>query len=170
MAPEVKTPHSSPGRAAIVAEARSWIGTPYRHQGSLKGEAADCLGFVRGVWRAFYGAEPEPMPAYSPDWAEGGRRETLFEAASRHLRELDSAAAGPGDVLLFRWRVRLPMKHCAILVEPGRIVHAYDAAGAVVETALAFHWHKMVAAAFAFPGVDAGSPKRLAEPERGVFG
>ena len=28
-----------------------WIGTPYRHQASLKGVGCDCLGLVRGVWR-----------------------------------------------------------------------------------------------------------------------
>ncbi|HXO72313.1 MAG TPA: peptidase P60, partial [Bradyrhizobium sp.] len=37
--------------AAIVAEARSWIGTRYCHQASLKGVGCDCLGLVRGVWR-----------------------------------------------------------------------------------------------------------------------
>ena len=45
--------------AAIVAEARSWIGTPYRHQTSVKGIGCDCLGLVRGVWRACLGREPE---------------------------------------------------------------------------------------------------------------
>ena len=38
-------------RAAIVAEARAWIGTPYRHQASLKGIGCDCLGLLRGIWR-----------------------------------------------------------------------------------------------------------------------
>ena len=54
----------------VVAEARSWIGTPYQHQASLKGVGCDCLGLVRGVWRALYGEEPEHVPAYSRDWAE----------------------------------------------------------------------------------------------------
>ena len=49
-------------RVAIVAEARSWIGTHYRHQQSLKGVGCDCLGLLRGVWRAVYGQEPEPTP------------------------------------------------------------------------------------------------------------
>ena len=57
-------------RADIVAEARAWIGTPYRHQASLKGVGCDCLGLVRGVWRAVIGDEPERAPAYSRDWAE----------------------------------------------------------------------------------------------------
>jgi NlpC/P60 family putative phage cell wall peptidase len=40
----------------ILEEARSWIGTPYQHQASLKGVGCDCIGLVRGVWRAVYGA------------------------------------------------------------------------------------------------------------------
>jgi hypothetical protein len=45
-------PHEGEGearRALIVAAARGWLGTPYRHQASVKGEGADCLGLVRGV-------------------------------------------------------------------------------------------------------------------------
>ena len=61
----------------IVAFARGWIGTPYCHQASLKGVGCDCLGLVRGVWRETLGAEPEGVPAYTPDWAEAGRAETL---------------------------------------------------------------------------------------------
>ena len=43
--------------AAVVAAARSWLGTPYRHQASLKGAGADCLGVVRGVWRELVGPD-----------------------------------------------------------------------------------------------------------------
>ena len=46
--------------------ARGWIGTPYRHQASLKGVGCDCLGLVRGVWREVMGEEPEAPPAYRP--------------------------------------------------------------------------------------------------------
>jgi NlpC/P60 family putative phage cell wall peptidase len=42
-------------RAAIVAEARTWIGTLYHHQASVKGIGCDCLGLVREVWRALIG-------------------------------------------------------------------------------------------------------------------
>ncbi len=60
-------------RDDIISETLSWLGTPYRHQASLKGVGCDCLGLVRGVWRALVGPEPEPTPAYSPDWARPGR-------------------------------------------------------------------------------------------------
>ena len=45
-------------RQAIVSEARGWIGTPYQHQASLIDVGTDCLGLVRGVWRAVIGPEP----------------------------------------------------------------------------------------------------------------
>jgi NlpC/P60 family putative phage cell wall peptidase len=62
----------------IVAEARSWIGTPYHHQASLKGVGCDCIGLVRGIWRAAIGPEPEAMPAYSRDWGEAAGAESLL--------------------------------------------------------------------------------------------
>ena len=48
-------------RRRVVAIARDWIGTPYRNQASMKGAGADCLGLIRGVWRALYGQEPQAL-------------------------------------------------------------------------------------------------------------
>ena len=108
-----------PTRTRIIAEARAWIGTPYRHQGSLRSVGCDCLGLVRGVWRALNGSEPEATPAYTPDWAEASGAESLAEAARRHLVELeDPRAFAPGDVLLFRYSNRYPAKHAAIATAP----------------------------------------------------
>jgi NlpC/P60 family putative phage cell wall peptidase len=134
----------------IIVEARSWIGTPYRHQASLKGVGCDCLGLLRGVWRAVSGDEPEITPAYGPDWAEATGEERLAAAARRHLIEVIPAAAQPGDVLLFRWRPHLPAKHAAILTASDRMIHAYDGAS-VAEVSFAPFWRRRVAFAFRFP-------------------
>jgi NlpC/P60 family putative phage cell wall peptidase len=142
-------------RQAVIAEARSWIGTPYRHQGALKGVGCDCLGLVRGVWSAVYGYEPESPPSYSSDWAEASKEETLLAAARRHLTEVPLDAMAPGDVILFRWRPHLPSKHLGILVAPDRMVHAYDAAGKVAEGNLAAAWRRKISAVFAFPPIEA---------------
>ncbi|MTW15177.1 peptidase P60 [Rhodoplanes serenus] len=139
-------------RATIVAEARSWIGTPYRHQASVKGVGCDCLGLVRGVWRALHGDEPEPLPAYTPDWAEATGRDTLLAAAGRHLITIAPDTARPGDVLLFRWRAGLPAKHAAIVTAPDLMVHAHDGAR-VAEVVIAPWWRRRIAGTFAFPDV-----------------
>lgn len=140
-------------RSAILSEARSWIGTPYLHRASLKGHGADCLGLVRGVWRALVGPEPETLPPYAPDWAEAGRRETLAETARRCLVAVPVEDARPGDVLLFRFRAHLPAKHAAILSEDGHMIHAYDGAS-VCESHLSPWWRRRLAFAFGFPGVE----------------
>ena len=140
-------------RSLIVAEARDWIGTPYRHQASLKGVGCDCLGLVRGVWLGVIGAEPERAPAYAPDWAEAGGVEALADAAARHLVAIERDAFGDGDVLLFRWRAGLPAKHAAIVTAADKIVHAHDGA-AVAEVALAPWWRRRIAYAFRFPGIE----------------
>jgi len=139
-------------RSFIVAQARGWIGTPYRHQASLKGVGCDCLGLVRGVWRSVIGAEPEAAPPYAPDWAEAVGGELLAAAAARHLIAVDRDAFQEGDVLLFRWRRHLPAKHAAIVTALDKIVHAHDGA-AVAEVALAPWWRRRIAYAFRFPGL-----------------
>jgi NlpC/P60 family putative phage cell wall peptidase len=139
-------------RAAIVTEARSWIGTRYRHQGSLKGVGCDCLGLVRGVWRNCIGDEPEAPPPYAPDWAEAHGEETLAQAALRHLVTIESDHIGAGDVLLFRWREGYVAKHVAIASGEGSMIHAHDGA-AVCEVAFTPWWRRHLAHAFRFPGV-----------------
>lgn len=140
------------GRDAIVAEARSWIGTRYRHQASVKGVGCDCLGLVRGVWRACLGEEPEAPPPYAPDWAEAGGDETLAAAALRHLVPVPCDAFDKADVLLFRWRDGCVAKHAAIASSVTTMIHAHDG-GAVCEVAITPWWRRRLAYAFTFPGV-----------------
>ncbi len=140
-------------RSQIVVEARTWLGTPYRHQASLKGVGCDCLGLVRGVWRAFYGEEPERTPPYARDWAEVADNEPLAEAGFRHLVRLEANAFAPGDILLFRWRTGLVAKHAAIVSSPDTMIHAHDGA-AVAEVAIAPWWRRRIAFAFRFPGIE----------------
>ena len=144
-------------RAAVVAAARRWLGTPYRHQASVRGEGADCLGLVRGVWRELVGFEPELLPAYRPDWAEVGGEEALLAAARRWLAEIPVSAARAGDVVLFRMAPGCPAKHCAILsdtagAEP-RMIPAYWGR-MVVESWMGVWWRRRLVAAFAWPGME----------------
>jgi NlpC/P60 family putative phage cell wall peptidase len=139
----------SGARERVVTAARGWIGTPYRHQASLRGVGCDCLGLLVGVWREIGGTCPA-VPAYTPDWAEASGRETLAEGLASVLRALAPQDARAGDVVLFRWRAHLPAKHAGILVAPGRMVHAQERA-AVAEVPLGGWWRRRMAFAFRFP-------------------
>lgn len=137
-------------RDAALAEAERWIGTPYRHQGSMRGVGCDCLGLVRGIWRALYGTEPEMGGAYAPDWAEATGEDRLFDAACRYMIRIEAGVAEAGDAVLFRWRPHLPAKHIAILSGDGWIIHAYQR-HAVARSPLVAGWKKRIAGYFAFP-------------------
>lgn len=139
-------------RPVIVAEARRWIGTPYMHQASLINAGCDCLGLVRGVWRALIGPEPESAGAYTPDWAEATGGELLLRAGRRHFQEIGRGDWQAGDVLLFRWRGNLPAKHMGIATSAATMVHAHDGA-CVCEITIGSFWRKQLVHAFAFPGV-----------------
>ena len=135
---------------AVLDEAMQWVGTPYRHQGSRKGVACDCLGLILGVWRAVYGEEPEQPGHYAADWAEASGRESFLEAARRNCVEKDPIRVLPGDLILFRWRDHLPAKHAGIYAGGDRFVHAYQGS-AVTVSALVPQWRRRIAAVFAFP-------------------
>ena len=133
----------------VIAEARSWMGTPYRHQASLMGVGSDCLGLVRGVWRGIYGAEPEALKPYSADWAEAGGADALLEAARRNFIQKPIFDLADGDVILFRWKPSHAAKHLGILVSEHSFIHAYEGHSVMI-SALVPQWRSRIAAVFSF--------------------
>ncbi|RKQ95256.1 NlpC/P60 family protein [Maricaulis maris] len=148
-------------RALALAEARRWIGTPYHHRASCRGAGCDCLGLLRGIWRALNGAEPQAVPAYERDLSDGSWDGALLAAARRHFCEIDKQAVRPGDVLLFAVEPGGAARHCAVLSQRGRIIHAYWHRS-VVETALTPWWRRRLVAAFAFPDLPDTEPSEEA--------
>lgn len=139
-------------RMDIVLCARSWLGTPYRHQASSKGIGTDCLGLIRGVWRECLGEEPVRAPSYSADWSEATQQEELWRAAKAYLNEVHRDAM-VGDVVLFRMRDGMVAKHLGIVASVGQattFIHAYQGHG-VVESHLSTPWRRRVVSLFEFP-------------------
>jgi NlpC/P60 family putative phage cell wall peptidase len=136
-------------RDRIVAAARRWIGTPYRHQAEILGAGCDCLGLVRGVWRELYGSEPMRVPNYRADWRDGRHAGELLEAAEALLVHAPGDVMA-GQVILFRLgRTSVP-KHCGVAVSPDRFVHAQEGLG-VIEVNLTDGWRRRLAGTFEFP-------------------
>jgi NlpC/P60 family putative phage cell wall peptidase len=138
-------------RRQALTEARKWIGTPYHHQASRIGAGCDCLGLVRGVWRALYGREPQIIPPYAPAAETSDNR--LREALGRWLIEISKEDARPGDVLLFRWKTGAPSRHCGVQSDGCQFIHAYWQR-AVCETSLTPWWQRRISAAYSFPESD----------------
>ncbi len=138
-------------RDEIMRAARSWIGTPYRHQAATLGAGCDCLGLLRGVWRSLYGSEPEALPNYRPDWRDDRHAGALLAAAERLLIPADGGLRD-GQVVLFRLGRQPAPKHCGIVGAGGRFVHAQEGLG-VIEGNLTEGWQRRIAGLFDFPGV-----------------
>jgi NlpC/P60 family putative phage cell wall peptidase len=138
-------------RNDIIAEAASWIGTPYHHQASLKGVGCDCLGLVRGIYRGLYGPEPARVPPYAQH-NEVGQAERLIAGIKSHLAPVPPPGA-PGDVVVFRRRPGFPARHCGVLIAPRRFVHAVSGQSVSAAT-LSPWWARRLAACFSFPQVE----------------
>ena len=136
--------------ALVIAAARSWCGTPYHDQASLKGVGCDCLGLARGVWREVVGPEPFPIEPYSRGWGETGQIEVLAEGARRMMREIPLAEIGPGALVLFRMVPRAIAKHVGVMTGPDSFIHSYERLG-VIEQPLTMPWRRRIAFAFLFP-------------------
>lgn len=133
----------------VVAAARQWLGTPYRHRASTLGAGCDCLGLLRGVWRTLHGAEPAPVPPYRADWRDPGHDGALGRAATEFLLAEEGPLAA-GQVVLFRLGGLAEARHCDILVSPERFIHAQEHLG-VVEGNLTPGWAKRISGRFRFP-------------------
>lgn len=140
-------------RETIIAAAREWMGTPYKHQHMKKGLGTDCLGLLVGIYTELYGKPEDEIPAYSPGWDEVARREDMLWAASKYLVARTDGKYDPGDVLVFRMKPGFVAKHCAIVSEPQKIIHAYHGLS-VTEVYLVPWWASRIAGIFKFPEVE----------------
>lgn len=122
------------GRAAVLAEARTWIGTPYRHRGRVKGPngCVDCAQLVWAVYHAV-GLTPDmEAQEYPPDWYCHRDAERFMEVILGRARIVDYPK--PGDIALFK--VGRLFAHGGIVTEAGwpNIIHAYAYAKSVTES------------------------------------
>lgn len=129
---------------SIVAQARTWLGTPFHHQARLKGKGCDCLGLIVGVVDALglEDASGKKLAAYDevtyskePDGAY------LIQKLTGLLDEVPAAEARAGDLALFK--VRENPQHLAILTdyEGGLgMIHSFAPSRRVVEHRLDDEW------------------------------
>ena len=115
-------------RAAVVAEARSWLGTPWHHRARIKGAGVDCVQLLAGVFHAC-GLLPDiDTGDYPPDWMFHRDEERMLNGLRQYAAEIDSPA--PGDVVVFRFG--RCYSHCGIIVDAPVMIHAYIDERAVV--------------------------------------
>ena len=139
----------------VVAEARSWVGTPYVHQHMTRGHAVDCVGLAAGVLPTWTPELWEPHQSYgrAPNPAH------MRKAIAEFLEPIDAPGAEPqadGSVAFMAWRSGMPM-HLAIMATApdGRrtMIHAFSHVGRVVEHGFDQEWPGRVESWWKYPGV-----------------
>lgn len=137
-------------RSRIVEAARSFLGTPFHHQGRTKGHGIDCAGLIVGV-AAEIGAPVEDHP--TRDYSRFPTKTSRFlpDFCRRSLDEV--AEAREGSVYLFWIHAPKYPQHLAIRTADDTIIHAYYDAKMVLETPIGDYWSSRVYSIFDFRGV-----------------
>lgn len=141
-----------PLRDDIIAEARTWIGTPFLHQGRIKGQGVDCVGLIMGVAKAvgLPGVDQVLQDPRSHVYKERPAAGQLLKRLHSLLRQIPRDGARPGDMLCL-WVADNP-QHVLLLSYQRHVIHATSEKERVVEHLIPHHWWRR-SAAFVLPGV-----------------
>jgi cell wall-associated NlpC family hydrolase len=121
-------------RAAVLREALSWVGTPFRDCGQIKGPGGgcDCGTFLIGVFSRTGLVDYFIPENYSADFMLHSGEERYLSLLLERTREITEAESQPADVVLYK--IGRVWCHGAIITERGwdHIIHASKPAGGVV--------------------------------------
>lgn len=158
-------------RDRLVAEAREWLGTPWRPYGRTKGEAADCI-FLEEVGRVVcgfkgrhYGYSMLPKDRHLERYANKELRIVTRRVSDERAHcGIEVNMMLPGDLALFRDRNPNEPQHFGMIaIHPSlphvrTLIHANGNmnGGRVVEHSVSNSkmWMRRLWALYTFPGVE----------------
>ncbi|WP_159137712.1 C40 family peptidase [Acinetobacter pittii] len=113
-----------------VQEALTWLGTPYHHQGRVKGVGVDCGTLICEVFEKvglMDHLDPRPYP---PDWH-------MHQMGQRYLElilgvcDAIEGPPQPGDIVLYQFGKCI--SHGAIVMEWPQVIHSYLHQGVIIQ-------------------------------------
>lgn len=118
-------------RAAVVAEAKTWLNTPFADCARVKGAGVDCGQFLAAVYLAAGIISEAAIDPYSPQWHLHHEQERYLEELERNgAHEIPESEVGAGDIVVYRQG--RTFSHGAIVIEwPIKIIHAIKLMGGV---------------------------------------
>lgn len=115
-------------RQAAIAEAKSWLRTPFHDNAMVKNAGVACGPLLIAV----YGAIGIPVPTdidwskFPRDWHLHTTEERYWNVVSQYSRPVETPE--PGDMVLARFSRQQPVKpfcHGGVVVEWPLVIHAY---------------------------------------------
>ena len=137
-------------RQAVLTAGRAWLGTPWRHQGRLKGQGVDCGGFICGVCQEV-GLPYAYLEAYGrvPDGVQ-------LRAIVEHVcKRVEFGQQKPGDMLLMKWSIN--PTHLAFLSDRGypfSLLHSCAGARMVTEHNYDREWETRTLSYYTWPELE----------------
>jgi cell wall-associated NlpC family hydrolase len=128
-------------RERVVAIARTWERTPYRHMGRVKGAGADCLTLLAEVFQEASLVPKIDIEFYPKDWMHHRSAERYLEGLLKYTTEIFTTPR-PGDILLYK--VGRCFSHGAIVIDYPTIIHAQTGVGVLQENAENASWLNIV--------------------------
>ena len=116
----------NPSASALVAEAKKWIGTPYRYGGHSR-SGTDCSGFVMEVFRAAVGIE---LPRTSRDQHKNSIRIDAKQLEVGDLVFFATGGSGGG------------VSHVGIFIGDNNMIHASTSRGVMISGLGEKYWVK----------------------------
>ena len=131
----------------IVVQARTWLGTPFKHQGRKKGVGVDCLGLLVGIAEELNLQDERGKPLAAFDALDYGH----LPDEKRLWRGLKSCLSPnrEGNIALFH--IDGTARHLGIIARDKAyrtLIHAYAPARKVVEHRLDEMWESRIVELF----------------------
>lgn len=140
----------------VIAAARGWLDTPFRHQGRVRGRGCDCLGLLVGVAKETGLTDRRGAPLWEYDRHAYGHRphgELLSQRLGAALIPISSCDLMPADIALFTFDHN--PQHLGLITDCSAgdksLIHAYLPAKKVCETRMDAAWHARLTACFRLP-------------------
>lgn len=138
-------------RMAVVAQAKTWVGTPYHHEARVKGAGVDCAMLLAEVYEAA-GLIPHTVPPhYPPDWHLHRSEERYLNFITKYAQPLaEDAPRLPGDVVTYKFGRCI--SHAAIVIDWPLVIHAVKPLGVIVDHGDSKFWATRFAGAWTLWG------------------
>jgi cell wall-associated NlpC family hydrolase len=109
-------------RAAVVAEALTWLRTPHHHRAAIKGVGVDCAMLPASVYAAVGLIPVQDPDHYAYQWNQHRKTELYLDRVREYATEI-SGPPSAGDLVMFHYGQTF--SHGAIVVAWPTVIHAH---------------------------------------------
>ena len=121
-------------REALVAEAKTWLGTPFHHAANLKGVGADCGQWLYQLFLDCGVISPSEIQPYSLSWAVHTDDNRYIDMIERYALRVADDDTRPGNIIIFKFG--RAYSHGALITGWPNIIHIARHDGCCVDDVL----------------------------------